>query len=202
MGKRIRNISLIITLFVGLVVPGAIIVSKNGTEDFDSNMSEQAQDETLWQRTCDGTIITDTCQDQDGVRYTKYLLHAAEPEETKQVNHPAEPEKSHTVYHQAIYGTRAIKQCIKTTISYKSGTCALSRCRDGEYSGSTGRGTCSYHGGVWYGGGPWYEQKEERYLITPAWIETVVDVPAKAAWTETIVVKPAQEAWIEKNIAD
>ena len=156
-------------------------------------------DDAEWKRTCDGITITGKCQDDSGSRYSKYIFHEVEPEVTKTVNHPAEPAKTHTVHHPAEYGTHSVPVCIKTTIGYKNGTCALSRCRDGEYSGSTGRGTCSYHGGVWYGGGPWYKYVEEQYLISAAWDEIIVDVPAKDAWTETIIVTPARDAWIKRN---
>lgn len=160
-----------------------------------------AIEDEKWKRICDGTTITGQCQDEEDIRYSKYLFHPPEPEVTREVFHPAEPAVTHTVYHPAEYGTRRVPVCVKTTIGYKNGTCALSQCRDGEYSGSTGRGTCSYHGGVARRGGPWYEYVEERYLISEAWTETVVDVPAKEAWTETVVVSPAKEAWTEKVVA-
>ena len=155
-----------------------------------------------WERICDGTSIVDTCQDEEGNRYSKYIYHEAVSEQTKEVYHPAEPAKTHVVHHPAEYGARLVPVCIKTDISYKNGSCALSQCRDGSYSGSTGRGTCSYHGGVARSGGPWYEYVEEQYLISEAWDETVIDVPAKDAWTETVIVTPAKDAWIEKELAD
>ncbi len=158
--------------------------------------------EQQWNRTCDGIDVTTNCTAEDGVRYSKYLFHEAEKEVTKVVNHPATPAKTHVVHHPATYGTRkVVTGCIRTNISYKSGTCALSRCRDGKYSGSTGWGTCNYHGGVWYGGGPWYTYRTESYVVKAAWDETVVDVPAKAAWNETVVVSPAKEAYYEKIVA-
>ena len=159
-------------------------------------------EEQKWLRPCDGTSVTESCTADDGLRYTKYLHHEAEEAVTEDIVHPAEPAKTHIIHHEAVYGTRTINLgCVKTSISYKSGTCALSRCRDGEYSGSTGRGTCSYHGGVWYYGGPWYNYREERYVVTPAWDETVVDVPAKSAWVETVVVSEAKDAYWEKELA-
>ena len=160
------------------------------------------QDELLWNRICDGTEFTSKCTADDGIRYSKYIFHDAEPEKTKIIQHPEEPAITHTVYHPAVYGTRrVITGCIRTNISYKNGTCALSRCRDGMYSGSTGWGTCNYHGGVWYTGGPWYNYREESYIVKAAWNETVVDVPAKEAWKETVVVSPAKEAYYEKEPA-
>ena len=161
------------------------------------------QNEQQWLRTCDGVKITSKCTADDGVRYTKFIFHEAEPEEIKEVYHPATPAVTHIEHHEAVYGTRkVIVGCIKTNISYKYGTCALSRCRDGKYSGSTGWGTCNYHGGVWYGGGPWYEYKEESYVVTPAWNEIVTDVPAKSAWTEKVVAKPATAEYYEKEAAN
>lgn len=161
----------------------------------------RAIEDQRWSRICDGVNIVEICQDDSGTKYKKYLLHAAEPEKTKQVHHEAEPEKSHIVKHDAVYGTRQVRgDCIRTNISYKHGTCALSRCRDGMYSGSTGWGTCNYHGGVAVTGGPWYQYTTESYVITPAWEEKIVDVPAKPAWTETVVVSPAKAEWIEKIV--
>lgn len=159
-------------------------------------------DEQKWNRACDGKEITSTCTADDGVRYTKYVYHEAVDEVTKEVKHPAKAAVTHTVHHPAVYGTRqVVTGCVRTNIKYKNGTCALSRCRDGMYSGSTGWGTCNYHGGVWYGGGPWYTYKEEKYVVTPAWDETIVDVPAKKAWTEVVVVSPAIDAYYEKVAA-
>ncbi|MBQ1528166.1 hypothetical protein IIZ77_00790 [Candidatus Saccharibacteria bacterium] len=158
--------------------------------------------EQRWLRLCDGTTVTETCTADDGLRYVKYVYHEAEPEVTKEIIHPAEPAKTHSVHHEAVYGVKnVIKGCVKTTISYKNGTCALSQCWDGEYSGSTGRGTCSYHGGVMRRGGPWYIYEQVKYVVTPAWDEVVVDHPAKPAWTETIIVSAAKEAYIEKELA-
>lgn len=160
----------------------------------------QVQD---WSQVCDGVTVTKHCTADDGLKYNKYIYHEAEPEVTEEIVHPAEPAKTHTVHHPATYGTRQVNiGCVKTTISNKSGSCALSQCRDGEYSGSTGRGTCSHHGGVLRSGGPWYIYRDEQYVVTPAWDETVVDVPAKPEWIETIVVTEAKEAYFEKELAE
>ena len=159
------------------------------------------KDAQQWSRLCDGKEVTINCTGDDGVKYTKYVFHEAVAEVTDTIHHAATPAVTHTVYHAAVYGKRKVATgCIKTNISYKNGTCALSRCRDGMYSGSRGWGTCNYHGGVWYGGGPWYNYREESYVVTPAWNETVVDVPAKAAWDEVVVVSPAVEAYYEKVV--
>ena len=160
----------------------------------------RAQD---WSQICDGITVTKHCTADDGLRYDKYIYHEAEPAVTEEIIHPAEQAKTHIVHHPATYGTRQVNiGCVKTTISNKNGSCALSQCRDGEYSGSTGRGTCSYHGGVLRSGGPWYIYKDEQYVVTPEWDETVVDTPAKPAWTEIVTVAEAKEAYFEKELAE
>lgn len=183
---------------IGIIISATLAITVIGGSIVYANQKEAA----LWERACDGVEITSKCTADEGIRYSKYIFHEAEPEKTEIKEHPAEPAVTHIVHHPAVYGTRKVPTgCIKTNISYKNGTCALSRCRDGMYSGSTGWGTCNYHGGVWYGGGPWYNYREESYVVTAAWDETVVDVPAKEAWTETIVISPAKEAYFEKVAA-
>ena len=190
---------IIVRRIIGIL--GLIVVVIGGV--FGIGAAVELTSEQPWQQVCDGIAITSNCTAEDGSRYAKYVYHGAEPEVTKEIHHPAEPAKTHTLHHEAVYSTRTVPNgCIKTTISYKSGSCALSQCRDGEYSGSAGRGTCSHHGGVLRTGGPWYTYREEVYLVRPAWDETIVDVPAKDAWTETIIVSPAKEAYIEKVLAD
>ncbi len=180
---------------IGSVI--AIIGGFFGIKAYEDYATEQK-----WSRTCDGISVIESCTADDGLRYTKYLYHDAEDAVTEDIVHPAEPAKTHTVHHDAIYGTRIVsKGCIRTTISYKNGTCALSQCWDGEYSGSTDRGTCSYHGGVMRRGGPWYIYEQEQYVISPAWNEIIVDVPEKPAWTETVTISEAKEAYIEKILA-
>ncbi len=168
-----------------------------------------------WGHKCDGIEITTHCTGDDGERYNKYIFHEALAEDrtivvhhdavaekSHIVHHPATPAKTHTVYHPDEIGVRVIRRCIRTTISYKNGTCARSQCRDGEYSGSSGRGTCSYHGGVLRSGGPWYEYITETYVKKKAWIETVVDVPAKKAWDEKVIDIQAKAAWDETVILE
>jgi hypothetical protein len=150
---------------------------------------------------CDGIKVIEACKDDSGAKYDRYFYHEATPETTKEVYHPAVPAKTHTVYHPAEIGTRQVRDCVRTSISYKNGTCALSQCRDGSYSGSTGRGTCSYHGGVARSGGPWYTYTTETYTIREGWTEVIIDTPAKEAWTETVVDAPAREAYMEKVLA-
>ena len=206
-------------LIMKILAPILTIGGISGAVAIGSSIYEQQ-----WNQLCDGVSITETCKDEEGVKYAKYIYHEAIerqteivhydeiPAVTHTVHHPAEPAKTHTVFHPTQYGTRKVADgCIRTTISYKHGTCALSQCWDGEYSGSAGWGTCNYHGGVRYTGGPWYTYHEETYVIKEAWIETVVDVPAKDAWDETIVdaeaipahddeevVIEAQDAYYEK----
>ena len=168
----------------------------------NANLEEQK-----WNRLCDGYEITETCKDENGTKYKKYLYHEAveevrgivhhdaEPEQNHTIHHPAEPARTHTVYHEAQYGTRRVSDgCIRATVGSNRGVCAVSQCRDGEYSASSGRGTCSYHGGVARRGGPWYTYHDEPYIVKEAWTETVVDVPAKEAWDEVIVDKEAVPA--------
>lgn len=183
----------LISLAVGVVFTSVTIIATVATSNAEAEK---------WARVCDGKTITSSCSDKDGKKYDKYIYHEAVEEVTKVVEHPATPAKTHTVNHPAQYGTRYVAyDCVRTTISYKRGTCALSQCWDGQYSGSTGWGTCNYHGGVYRSGGPWYKYRQETYLIKNAWTETVVDVPAKAAWKETVVVTPAKEAYYEKVVA-
>lgn len=146
---------------------------------------------------CDGIKITSNCQDETGIKYSKYIYHEAVEEVTRAVNHPAEPAKTHTVHHDAVYGTRQVQTCIKATIGSYAGQCARCQCADGAYSGATGRGSCSHHDGV-AAYGPFYTTTTEQYVVTPAWDEVVEDEPAKEAWSETIVVIPARDAYIEK----
>lgn len=191
-GKKIIKALIGVVVATGVfggLIAGAVAINK----DFE---------EQQWQRICNGTTITEKCSDEDGNRYSKFVFHKAEPEKTEKIYHAAVAAKTHVVHHPAEYGTRTYRECIKTSISYKSGTCALSQCRDGSYSGSTGRGTCSYHGGVARRGGPWYTTRTETYVKKAAWDEVVVDVPAKEAWTETKVIASAKEAWTEKVLAN
>lgn len=194
-----------ISLIVGAVLISAFcfISSLGVSNNIPSNDIPRKVEKTEpYSLICDGKDITTNCTGSDGKKYTKYINHDYAPAVTKEVNHPATQEKSHIVHHEAQYENRRVKDCIRTNIGYKSGTCALSRCRDGAYSGSAGRGTCSHHGGVGLTGGPWYEYHIETVLVTPAWDEKVIDEPAKPAWTETVIVTPEREAYTEKVLAE
>lgn len=148
---------------------------------------------------CDGTTVTANCKDQDGKEYSKYIFHEAQDKKTHIEHHEATPEVYHIVHHEPEYGTREVQDCVRTNISYKNGTCAQSKCADGSYSGSSGRGTCSYHGGV-VARGPWYTTRTESYVIRGAWDEKIVDKPAKEAYDEEVVDSPAKEAYWEKEL--
>lgn len=104
---------------------------------------------------CDGTTVTANCV-LDGVKYTTYIYH------------PAVSEQFHTetvtTYHQEV-----------------SGYCTL--CNDGTYSPScaTGRGACSYHGGVAQWNAP-------RYVNMPEYsTKKVIDTPAQEAYYEKVM---------------
>lgn len=103
---------------------------------------------------CDGVSIQSNCE-VDGVSYKTYIYH------------PAVPEKSH----------------IETITTYRqqiTGYCTL--CNDGTYSPScaTGRGACSYHGGVAVWNAPVYSNVPEYNT------KTVIDVPAKNEYYEKL----------------
>lgn len=194
-----HTISKILLGIISVLTAGAAVGAVGIANQAQTNNSASSalQSETL--PLCDGVNVTQNCQDDTGTAYETYLQHEAVDEITKEITHPATPAVTRTVQHPAVTGTRQVRgDCIRTTISYKNGTCALSQCRDGSYSGSAGRGTCSYHGGVARSGGPWYNYVTETYVITPAWTETIEVTPAKPAWTETVVVTPAQPAYLEK----
>ncbi len=176
------------------LVIGSISTAANQGANLKIGSNEQQQQKIS---VCDGKKVTKDCQGEDGIEYVTYIYHEPVKEVTETINHPAEPAKTHVVHHEAVYGTRTVQECIESNIGNKGG-CAKSRCRDGTYSGSTGRGTCSHHGGV-AASGPFYITREERYVITPAWDETVVDEPAKEAWVETKVITPAKDGYVEKE---
>ncbi len=182
---------------ISVAIAGAAIgFSDNYPSQADSPINPAPQSEHL--PLCDGINITQNCQDDAGIAYKTYLYHEAVAETTKEITHPATPAVTETIQHPAVTNTRQIRDCIRTSISYKEGTCALSQCNDGSYSGSTGQGTCSHHGGVARSDGPWYTYVTETYVITPAWTETIEITPAKPAWTETVIDTPAQPAYLEK----
>lgn len=104
---------------------------------------------------CDGATITSNCI-AEGVHYRTYIYHAAVPE------------KSHT-------------ETVTTYREEVSGYCTL--CVDGTYSPScaTGRGACSWHGGVAQWNAP-------VYRTVPVYnVKTIIDIPAQEAYYEKVV---------------
>lgn len=104
--------------------------------------------------TCDGKSVTTNCK-LKGVSYKTYIYHAATPQ------------KTHT-------------EQVTTYQEKVTGYCTL--CRDGTYSPScaTGRGACSWHGGV----AQWNAPRTSRVPVTSS--KTVVDAPAKSAYYEKV----------------
>ena len=179
------------------LITGAVsIVALTGTSSVIINNNSN-----ISLSTCDGINVTSSCQDENGIEYSKYLYHEAVEEVTEVVTHQAESAKTHTVHHDAVYGTRQNQSCVKATMGTYAGQCATYRCADGAYSGAPGKGGCSHHGGV-AAVGPFYTTTTETYVVTPAWDETIEDEPAKAAWSETVIVTPAKDAYIEKMAAE
>lgn len=103
---------------------------------------------------CDGISVTENCE-VEGVKYSKYVYHPAVPEKTRT--------ESITTYKEEV-----------------ADYCTL--CRDGTYSPScaTGRGACSWHGGV----AQWNAPRYRKVPVTNT--RTIVDVPAKDAYYEKV----------------
>jgi hypothetical protein len=104
--------------------------------------------------TCDGKAVSESCV-LKGIAYEKYIYH------------PAIAQKSH----------------LETVTTYKeetTGYCTL--CSDGTYSPTcaTGRGACSWHGGVAQWNAPIVSQ------VPIESTKTIVDAPAKDAYIEMI----------------
>jgi len=104
---------------------------------------------------CDGTSVTTSCT-HDGITYSKYLYH------------PGTLEKSHI-------------STITTYTSEITGYCTL--CNDYTYSPScaTGRGACSYHGGVAVWNAPVYEN------VPHYTYKKIVDIPAQEPYYEKVI---------------
>ena len=121
----------------------------------DASITEDMPKEAV--AICDGKKVVADCT-LNGVVYEKYI------------SHPAVAEKTHT----------------ETTTTYKeevTGYCTL--CNDGTYSPTcaTGRGACSWHGGVAEWGAPMTSQ------VPVESTRVVVDTPAKNAYIEKIRIK-------------
>lgn len=155
-------------LLIAVVAVGIFVASIAGT-NVSENPKSLPANETLNQSAlsdealknepeanlvCNGTTITANCE-LNGTEYIKYLYH------------PAVAEVSHT-------------ETVTTYEKEASGYCTL--CNDGTYSPScaTGRGACSWHGGVAQWNAP-------RYITVPRHIQKkVVDSPAKEEYYEKI----------------
>ncbi|HEU4914210.1 MAG TPA: hypothetical protein VFT16_02265 [Candidatus Saccharimonadales bacterium] len=106
---------------------------------------------------CDGVSVTSNCR-ADGAVYRIYLYHPAVPAKTHQ--------ETETTYKEKI-----------------TGYCTL--CADGTYSPScaTGRGACSWHGGV----AQWNAPIKSSVPVYSS--KLVVDAPAKEAYYDKVLDK-------------
>jgi len=145
---------IIASVIAGIILFGAI---GSATQQPQPPSSNTIQSTTVEKVTpvCDGTNVTKSCA-LDGTNYSTYIYH------------PAVAEKSHdetvTTYEQKV-------------------TSYCTECNDGTYSPScaTGRGACSYHGGV-------AEWNAPRYSDVPVYsTKTVIDTPAQDAYYEKVV---------------
>jgi len=148
----------------GIVVIGAI---SSGAHSPQSNITNTAKGQgsvqsatistkptTKTKPLCNGTTVTTACA-VEGVNYSTYVYH------------PAVAEKSHT-------------ETVTTYEKKVTGHCTL--CNDNTYSPScaTGRGACSWHGGVAQWNAP-------VYTNNPVYTtNTIVDAPAQAAFYEKV----------------
>lgn len=161
MNKRtIIGVAISGVLLLGIIGSGA-----NNDQTSKSNISKQnnvtpsatvkAQAASRAKPICDGTTVTTDCT-VDRVNYSTYIYH------------PAVSEKSHT-------------ETVTTYEKKVTGYCTL--CNDGTYSPScaTGRGACSWHGGV-------QEWNAPEYTNTPVYTtKTIIDTTAQAAYYEKVV---------------
>jgi hypothetical protein len=142
------------TLLIGVIGASSSNQPPNSNAIKTSNAASATKKNTEEVKpTCDGTTVTKSCMLQ-GVNYSSYIYH------------PAVAEKSHT----------------ETTTDYrKEVTSYCTLCDDGTYSPScaTGRGACSYHGGVAQWNAPVYS-----------------NVPVDS--TKIVIDAPAQESFYEK----
>lgn len=138
-------------IFVGTVASGLILLSVATNANQPKDSNTNNQKPTP---TCDGTTVTSDCK-LGKVQYKTYIYHEAVPK------------KTHT-------------EQVTTYEKKVTGYCTL--CQDGTYSPScaTGRGACSYHGGVAQWNAP-------EYSTVPVYTtKTIVDAPAKAAYYEKV----------------
>ncbi len=156
-------------VFLGSAVILLLAIAGNNTNDTQSSaptkpesgntqkVATDAQAEPKAKPICDGTTVTANCT-VDGATYSTYVYHAAVAE------------KSHT----------------QTNTTYEkkvTGYCTL--CNDGTYSPScaTGRGACSWHGGV-------QEWNAPEYSTVPVYnTETIIDAPAQEAYYDKVIAQ-------------
>jgi hypothetical protein len=149
------------------VATGVVLLGLSGsgsTPQASKSASPQVKSESISKaieppakvkQVCDGVNVKSDCT-LEGASYKTYVYH------------PAVPEKSHT-------------EQVTTYNKEVTGYCTL--CGDGTYSPScaTGRGACSWHGGV----AQWNAPRYGNVPVTST--KTVVDEPAKAAYYEKVV---------------
>ena len=130
-----------IAAFAGVIYTGAFLsTNHNETSNYNVDYNSDVENNIKIERICDGYTITSDCI-YDGVEYSIYLYH------------PEQPEKSH----------------VETEVTYTDeivGYCTM--CNDGTRSPScsTGRGTCSHHGGVREWNAPIYNKVRHTNEVT------------------------------------
>lgn len=143
---------------IGAILAGLFLIGTVGSSYSEQSVEGSSTVQTNIPKivpTCDGTTVTSNCT-LDGINYKTYIYH------------PDVAEKTH----------------IEEVVTYKeevTGYCTL--CNDGTYSPScsTGRGTCSHHGGV----DQWNAPRISRVPIYST--KMVIDEPAKKAFYEKIL---------------
>ena len=140
-----------LVLFLGLI--GSATTSHPSTLSSSASSTQTTRKQpTPTKPLCDGSTITSNCT-LDGVSYKTYIYH------------PAVAEQSHT-------------EQVTTYQEKVTGYCTL--CNDGTYSPScaTGRGACSWHGGV----AEWNAPISSKVPVYTS--KTVIDAPAQDAYFE------------------
>ena len=154
-----RNFSVVVTAvaLLTLLIGIGINDANGGAGHQDTNKSVKLKKVPVADPVCDGTTVTSNCV-VDGVRYINYTYH------------PAVPEKSHV---------ETVTDSRKQVVGY----CTL--CNDYTYSPScaTGRGACSYHGGV----KEWNAPQYSSVPVTSS--KTVVDAPAVAEYYDKVIAQ-------------
>ena len=156
-----KKLSIVGTVAAGVLLLGVIGSTSNHSQPSSLNATQSINTSSATKDAvkkakpaCDGTTVTASCA-IDGINYATYVYH------------PAVSEKSHA-------------ETITTYRQKVTGYCTL--CNDGTYSPScaTGRGACSYHGGVAQWNAPRYSNAPEYNT------KQVIDAPAQAAYYEKV----------------